>query len=81
MRFVRRNLPKTFRRHPDKKDKSEEELKSQIKKLQRIRDQLKAWLTTEEIRDKDPLIIARRNIETRMELFKKAGEGVQDQGV
>jgi CCR4-NOT transcription complex subunit 3 len=54
-----------------KKDKSEEELKSQIKKLQRVRDQLKGWLATEEIREKDPLVKARKDIEARMELFKK----------
>ncbi|KAH9249804.1 hypothetical protein BASA81_012399 [Batrachochytrium salamandrivorans] len=55
-----------------KKEKSEDELKTQIKKLQRVRDQLKTWLATEEIREKDPLINARKNIESRMELFKRA---------
>jgi CCR4-NOT transcription complex subunit 3 len=55
-----------------KKDKAESELKTQIKKLQRTRDQIKGWIASEEIREKDALMQARRTIETRMELFKRA---------
>lgn len=55
-----------------KKEKAETELKTQIKKLQRTRDQIKGWISSEEIREKDALIQARRVIEVRMEQFKRA---------
>lgn len=45
-------------------------MKTQIKKLQRIRDIIKAWLTSNEIKDKTALADARRLIETQMERFK-----------
>lgn len=45
------------------KDKLENDLKSQIKKLQRMRDQIKAWLGSNDIKDKSALMENRRLIE------------------
>ena len=42
----------------------------QIKKLQRLRDQIKSWISGSEIKDKDSLLDYRRLIETKMEAFK-----------
>ncbi|KAH8928142.1 hypothetical protein BT69DRAFT_1237424 [Atractiella rhizophila] len=52
------------------KEKQEVELKSQIKKLQRMRDQIKTWLQSSEIKDKKTLLDSRKLIETQMERFK-----------
>ena len=41
----------------------EAELKTQIKKLQRLRDQIKTWLQSNEIKDKKALTDARKLIE------------------
>ena len=46
------------------KDKLEQELKTQIKKLQRLRDQIKTWLASNEIKDKKALTDNRKLIET-----------------
>lgn len=46
------------------KEKLESDLKTQIKKLQRMRDQIKTWLQSNEIKDKKPLLDNRRLIET-----------------
>ena len=54
----------------NQKEKCESELKSQIKKLQRYRDDIKAWITNSDIKDKRPLTDARKLIETEMERFK-----------
>lgn len=54
----------------NQKEKFESELKSQIKKLQRYRDDIKAWITNSDIKDKRPLTDARKLIETEMERFK-----------
>lgn len=45
------------------KDKLENDLKSQIKKLQRMRDQIKAWCGSNDIKDKSTLMENRRLIE------------------
>ena len=45
------------------KDKLEDALKREIKKLQRLRDQIKTWATGNEIKDKKPLIENRKAIE------------------
>lgn len=45
------------------KDKLEDALKREIKKLQRQRDQIKTWAAGNEIKDKKPLIEQRKNIE------------------
>ncbi|VDM01235.1 unnamed protein product [Schistocephalus solidus] len=52
------------------KEKFEADLKKEIKKLQRLRDQIKTWLTYNEIKDKRALLEARRVIEQDMERFK-----------
>ena len=54
----------------NQKEKFESELKSQIKKLQRYRDDIKTWITNSDIKDKRPLTDARKLIETEMERFK-----------
>ena len=46
------------------KDKLEDSLKKEIKKLQRSRDQIKSWAASNEIKDKKPLIEQRKLIET-----------------
>ena len=45
------------------KEKLEDLLKREIKKLQRLRDQIKTWATGNEIKDKKPLIDNRKAIE------------------
>lgn len=52
------------------KEKYEVELKKEIKKLQRLRDQIKSWISGSEVKDKDGLLEYRRLIETKMEAFK-----------
>jgi CCR4-NOT transcription complex subunit 3 len=53
------------------KEKYEQELKRQIKKLQRERDSIKTWLGSNEIKDKTQLTETRKLIETQMERFKQ----------
>ena len=55
---------------PSHKEKLESELKKEIKKLQRLRDQIKTWQTSNDIKDKDQLQDTRRLIENEMEKFK-----------
>jgi CCR4-NOT transcription complex subunit 3 len=52
------------------KEKYEGDLKKEIKKLQRLRDQIKVWIGSSEIKDKSQLIEGRKIIELKMELFK-----------
>lgn len=54
----------------NQKDKYEGELKKEIKKLQRLRDSIKGWLTSNDIKDKKLLMEKRKLIETQMERFK-----------
>ncbi|EFX04210.1 ccr4-not transcription subunit 3 [Grosmannia clavigera kw1407] len=56
--------------NPAQKEKLEDNLKREIKKLQRLRDQIKTWAAGNEIKDKGPLMEQRRLIETQMERFK-----------
>lgn len=56
--------------NPSHREKLEGELKKEIKKLQRLRDQIKTWQTSSEIKDKDQLHDARKAIEAEMERFK-----------
>ena len=46
------------------KEKQELDLKTQIKKLQRLRDQIKTWVASNDIKDKSQLLENRRLIET-----------------
>ncbi|KAJ3790682.1 Not1 N-terminal domain, CCR4-Not complex component-domain-containing protein [Lentinula aff. detonsa] len=52
------------------KEKLELDLKTQIKKLQRMRDQIKTWAASNDIKDKSALVENRKLIETQMEKFK-----------
>jgi len=52
------------------KERWEAELKKEIKKLQRFRDQIKSWLQSGDVKDKAPLTEARKNVESKMEQFK-----------
>ncbi|EPZ31958.1 Not CCR4-Not complex component domain-containing protein [Rozella allomycis CSF55] len=54
----------------NQKEKFENDLKREIKKLQRLRDQIKTWIAGTEIKDKTSLLESRRTIETMMEKFK-----------
>eukprot|EP00850_Spirogloea_muscicola_P008123 SM000042S15390 [mRNA] locus=s42:780817:787413:+ [translate_table: standard] len=54
----------------NQKEKYEGDLKKEIKKLQRYRDQIKTWIQSSEIKDKKALIDARKQIEREMERFK-----------
>ncbi|KAH9376100.1 hypothetical protein HPB48_014490 [Haemaphysalis longicornis] len=56
--------------NPTLKEKYETDLKKEIKKLQRLRDQIKTWLASSEIKDKSTLLDNRKLIETQMERFK-----------
>ncbi|VDK52562.1 unnamed protein product [Anisakis simplex] len=47
-----------------------DDLKKEIKKLQRLRDQIKGWQNSSDIKDKDRLTHYRKLIEQRMEQFK-----------
>lgn len=48
----------------NQKEKYEADLKKEIKKLQRLRDQIKSWIASAEIKDKSSLLENRRLIET-----------------
>ncbi|KAL2944202.1 CCR4-NOT transcription complex subunit 3 [Bienertia sinuspersici] len=54
----------------NQKEKFEADLKKEIKKLQRYRDQIKTWIQSSEIKDKKALVDARKLIEREMERFK-----------
>ncbi|KAL6181360.1 hypothetical protein ACLB2K_048015 [Fragaria x ananassa] len=61
----------------NQKEKFEADLKKEIKKLQRYRDQIKTWIQSSEIKDKkvsasyeSALVDARKQIEREMERFK-----------
>ncbi|KAK8879538.1 N.t1.c1 N-terminal domain CCR4-Not complex component-domain-containing protein [Apiospora arundinis] len=56
--------------NPAQKEKLEDNLKREIKKLQRLRDQIKTWAASNDIKDKAPLLDHRKLIETQMERFK-----------
>lgn len=45
-------------------EKYEEDLKKEIKKLQRLRDQIKTWVASGEVKDKSTLMENRKLIET-----------------
>lgn len=52
------------------KEKLEQDLKREIKKLQKLRDQIKTWIASNDVRDKKQLMEQRRLIENDMERFK-----------
>ncbi|KAI8396011.1 uncharacterized protein HLK63_I00539 [Nakaseomyces glabratus] len=56
--------------NPSQKEKLESDLKREVKKLQRLREQIKSWQSSPEIKDKDSLLEYRRSVETAMEKYK-----------
>lgn len=54
----------------NQKEKFETDLKKEIKKLQRLRDQIKSWIANSDIKDKSSLLEHRKLIEMQMERFK-----------
>ena len=48
---------------PAQKEKAEENLKREIKRLQRFRDQIKTWIAGNEVKDKAPLEAEKKKIE------------------
>ncbi|CAI5735095.1 unnamed protein product [Hyaloperonospora brassicae] len=54
----------------NQKEKHEADLKKEIKKLQRFRDQIKTWIGNSDVKDKRPLVDTRKLIEQKMEEFK-----------
>ena len=52
------------------REKHGEDLKKEIKKLQRLRDSIKQWQGNPDIKDREGLTRSRRDIEQRMEEFK-----------
>ncbi|KAJ7810522.1 Not1 N-terminal domain, CCR4-Not complex component-domain-containing protein [Mycena olivaceomarginata] len=59
------------------KEKLESGLKNQIKKLQRLRDQIRGWVASNDIKDKSQLLENRKLIETQMEKFKACEKEVK----
>ena len=53
----------------NQKEKLEQDLKKEIKKLQRHRDQIKTWISSNDIKDKRALLENRRLIEHVQKLF------------
>lgn len=53
----------------NQKEKYEADLKKEIKKLQRLRDQIKSWIASAEIKDKSILMDNRKLIETVIFFF------------
>lgn len=56
--------------NPSQKDKLESDLKREVKKLQRLREQIKSWQSSPDIKDKDSLLDYRRSVEVAMEKYK-----------
>lgn len=54
----------------NQKEKYESELKKEIKKLQRLREQIKTWAASSDIKDKKSLLDNRKLIELQMERFR-----------
>ncbi|KAH7950341.1 hypothetical protein HPB49_022712 [Dermacentor silvarum] len=68
---VRRSRNRVYNAtNTNQKEKYEADLKKEIKKLQRLRDQIKTWMASSEIKDKRILMDNRKLIETQMERFK-----------
>ncbi|KAG0368038.1 general negative regulator of transcription subunit 5 [Gamsiella multidivaricata] len=57
--------------HANQKEKYEADLKKEIKKLQRLRDQIKTWISSSDIKDKRALMDNRKLIEQVRTLVKK----------
>lgn len=56
--------------NPPQKEKLESDLKREVKKLQRLREQIKSWQSSPEIKDKEALLDHRKSVEIAMEKYK-----------
>ena len=56
--------------NPAQKEKLEADLKREVKKLQRLREQIKSWQSSSDIKDKESLLDYRRSVEIAMEKYK-----------
>jgi CCR4-NOT transcription complex subunit 3 len=63
---------KVYDANNHQRDKHELELKKSIKRLQRMRDQIKGWISGNDIKDKRVLVDTRKLIETKMERYRTA---------
>ena len=64
----------------NQKEKYESELKKEIKKLQRLREQIKTWQSSNDIKDKKPLQEARKSIEQVSRRLSKDLEKYSESG-
>lgn len=60
----------TTTENQNSRDKYESNLKTELKKLQKYREQIKAWIGNSDVKDTSELMEAKRDIERRMEGFK-----------
>jgi CCR4-NOT transcription complex subunit 3 len=56
--------------NPNQRDKTQNDLKREIKKLQRLREEIMKFVSNNDVKDKQPLLEFRRKIELEMERFK-----------
>lgn len=63
--------------NPAQKEKLEDNLKKEIKKLQRLRDMIKNWVANSDIKDKGPLMEQRKIIETVGLLYRNVMGGCE----
>ncbi|KAH3687351.1 hypothetical protein WICPIJ_001628 [Wickerhamomyces pijperi] len=61
--------------NPAQREKLENELKKEVKKLQKSREQIKVWQSTSDIKDKASLLDYRRRVEIAMEKYKVIEKG------
>ncbi|ODV74488.1 Not CCR4-Not complex component, partial [Cyberlindnera jadinii NRRL Y-1542] len=57
------------------KEKLENDLKREVKKLQKLREQIKVWQAQSEVKDKEKLLEYRRAVEVAMEKYKVVEKG------
>ena len=55
--------------NPSQREKLEDALKKEIKKLQRSRDKIKGWAASSDVKDKKPLMDKRKAIETVCSIY------------
>lgn len=61
--------------NPSVKEKLENDLKREVKKLQKLREQIKVWQAQSEVKDKEKLLEYRRSVEVAMEKYKIVEKG------
>lgn len=60
----------TMTENQNTRDKYESNLKAELKKLQKYREQIKSWIGNSDVKDTSELMESKRDIERRMEGFK-----------